>query len=284
MVGTDLSTDHPGTLIFDHFELTTPPDHPHYFQFIRSIVREHKVDLIVPMSESEIYRFAAEGYDDSFEGVPLLTADGRSVAVGQDKLTTVEFFAEHGIPHPWTVVVGKQDPLEVPCVIKPRRGNEGENFLIVNDPDWVPILRRSRPHDIWQELLLPEEEEYTCGLFRSRSGEVRSIAMRRRLQGGYTSAGEVVCNQEVEQYLRQIAEALSLRGSINVQLKMTLKGPVAFEINPRFSSTVVFRHLLGFQDFIWSMQDLKGIDLGPYEAASEGVRFYRGPREYIVRA
>jgi carbamoyl-phosphate synthase large subunit len=87
----------------------------------------------------------------------------------------------------------------------------------------------------------------------------------------------------VEHYLRQIAEALTLHGSINVQLKMTRNGPVAFEINPRFSSTVVFRHLLGFHDFIWAMKDLKGIDLGPYQTIKAGVRFYRGPREFIVQ-
>jgi len=137
VVGTDFSTDHPASLIFDHFKLTAPPDHPDYFDSIRRIVREHKVDLIVPMSEAEIYLFSEQGYHDSFLGLPLLKADAKSIAVGQDKLTTVEFFAEHGIPHPWTVIVGKQEPLEVPCVIKPRRGNDGENFLIVDDPDLV---------------------------------------------------------------------------------------------------------------------------------------------------
>ena len=284
VVGADFSTDHPGALIFDKFELTTRPDHPDYFQSIRRIVREHQVDLIVPMSEAEIYRFSGQGYHGSFEGVPLLTADAKSVAVGQDKLITVEFLAKNGIPHPWTVTTGEQDPLDVPCVIKRRRGNEGEGFQIVDDPDLVPILRKKRPEDIWQELLLPEDEEYTCGLFRSRLGEIRSIAIRRRLQGGYTCAGEVVFDESLKEYLDQIAESLHLRGSINVQLKRTRNGPVAFEINPRFSSTVVFRHLLGFQDFIWAMKDLKGIDLGPYQPANEGLRFYRGPREYIVRA
>lgn len=284
VVGTDFTTDHPATLIFDEFELSTPPDHPDYFQSIRHIVTEHEIDLIVPMSEAEIYRFSGQGYRGSFEGVPLLTADANSVAVGQDKLETVEFLAESGIPHPWTGITGEQDPLDVPCVIKPRHGNEGEGFQIVDDPALVPILRRNRPDDIWQELLLPEEEEYTCGLFRSRSGEIRSIAIRRRLQGGYTCAGEVVSDEDVRGYLHQIADSLHLEGAINVQLKKTRNGPIAFEINPRFSSTVVFRHLLGFQDFIWAMKDLKGVDLEPYQAANEGVRFYRGPREYIVRA
>jgi carbamoyl-phosphate synthase large subunit len=284
VVGADFSTDHPGTLIFDRFELTTPPDHQDYLQSIRRIVREHEIDLIVPMSEAEIYRFSGQGYHGSFEGVPLLTADAKSVAVGQDKLFTAEFLAENGIPHPWTVIAGEQDPLDLPCVIKPRQGNEGEGFQIVDDSDLVPILRKNRPDHIWQELLLPESEEFTCGLFRSRLGEVRSLAIRRRLQGGYTCAGEVVFDEDLKEYLCQIAESLQLNGSINVQLKRTRNGPVAFEINPRFSSTVVFRHLLGFQDFVWAMKDQKGIALEPYQAANQGVRFYRGPREYILRA
>jgi carbamoyl-phosphate synthase large subunit len=37
---------------------------------------------------------------------------------------------------------------------------------------------------------------------------------------------------------------------------MTKKGPIIFEINPRFSSTVVFRHKLGFKDVQWAILDL----------------------------
>ena len=255
VIGSDFSTDHPGTLIFDCFEQTSRPDQPGYFDSIRGILGTHQVDLIVPMSEAEIFLFTEEGYFDSFEGVPLLTPNKESIQVGQDKLTTMQFFGEHGIPHPWTLIVGEQEPLDVPCVIKPRRGNEGEGVLVVGDPAMIPILRRTRPADIWQELLLPEGEEYTCGLFRSRAGEVRSISFRRRLQGGYTSAGEVVQNSDVEEYLVAVAEALDLQGSVNVQLKLTQDGPKAFEINPRFSSTVMFRHLLGFQDLLWMLKD-----------------------------
>lgn len=282
VIGSDFSTDHPGTLIFDHFEQTARPEHPGYFDSIRRILEAHQVDLIVPMSEAEIFLFTGEGYLDSFEGVPLLTPNKEAIRIGQDKLTTMQFFAEHGIPHPWTVIVGEQDPLEVPCVVKPRRGNEGEGFLVVEDLAMVPIIKRTRPSDIWQELLLPEEEEYTCGLFRSRAGEIRSISFRRRLQGGYTSAGEVVQNRLVGEYLLAIAEALDLQGSVNVQLKLTQAGPRAFEINPRFSSTVMFRHLLGFQDLLWTMMDMRGMELDPYEPTEGGVRFYRCPRELFV--
>ena len=35
----------------------------------------------------------------------------------------------------------------------------------------------------------------------------------------------------------------------------TKKGPMIFEINPRFSSTVYMRHKLGFTDVIWSLKE-----------------------------
>ena len=84
------------------------------------------------------------------------------------------------------------------------------------------------------------------------------------------------------EYLDKIGVSLNLQGSINVQLRHTERGPVAFEINPRFSSTVVFRHLLGFQDLIWSLAELKNIPLTPYEEVKGGTRIYRGVHEYIV--
>jgi len=282
VIGSDFTADHAGVMIFDHFEQTTHPNDPGYFNSIRQVVRKHDVDLIIPMSEAEILLFANKGYCTSFEGIPVLTANEEAILIGQDKLATVEFLAEQGFLYPWTTVVGSNDPREIPCIIKPRQGNEGEDVLVVNDPGMVQALRKTRPDDIWQQLLIPDVEEYTCGLFRSMAGEVRSISIRRRLQGGYTSAGEVVNNDDIRTYLHRIAESLHLRGSVNIQLKLTAMGPIAFEINPRFSSTVVFRHLLGFEDFVWAMRDLKGVDIGFYQPAGNGVKFYRGPREFIV--
>ena len=81
--------------------------------------------------------------------------------------------------------------------------------------------------------------------------------------------------------LCNLADKINLDGSINVQLRLTKKGPVVFEINPRFSSTVLFRHMFGFKDLEWSIQDKLNIELEPYEAAREGRTFYKGFNEFI---
>lgn len=59
----------------------------------------------------------------------------------------------------------------------------------------------------------------------------------------------------------RIAEGLNLHGSMNVQLRLTDKGPRVFEINPRFSSTVLMRHRLGFSDVIWAIEEAEGKDI-----------------------
>jgi len=45
---------------------------------------------------------------------------------------------------------------------------------------------------------------------------------------------------------------------MNVQLRLTDVGPRVFEINPRFSSTVLMRHRMGFTDVLWMLDELEG--------------------------
>lgn len=45
---------------------------------------------------------------------------------------------------------------------------------------------------------------------------------------------------------------------MNVQLRLTDHGPRVFEINPRFSSTVLMRHRLGFSDVLWAIDEAQG--------------------------
>jgi carbamoyl-phosphate synthase large subunit len=128
---------------------------------------------------------------------------------------------------------------------------------------------------VWQQLILPEDQEYTCGLYRTRDGEVRTIVFRRWLQDGLTYAAEVAEVPAIEDLLVRIAEVVDLRGSINVQLRLDADGPKVFEINPRFSSTVGFRHRFGYRDFVWSLLERRGLTVESYCPAPVGATLYR---------
>ena len=56
---------------------------------------------------------------------------------------------------------------------------------------------------------------------------------------------------------------------------------MVFEINPRFSSTVLFRHLLGFKDVIWAIEAQMNNSIESYSPPSVNTKFYKGFSEYI---
>lgn len=280
LVGVDMLTQHAGGMVFDTCEVVERADHQNYFQNLSSIVKRYAIQLIIPTSEAEIRAFFNKDYLDDFEGVPLILPSKRAIEVGLDKLKTAEFLKESKLSYPWTSLA-KEKPKEVPCIIKPRFSQGSKNVFIVEE-EFVDYYRKKHPDSIWQELLLPDDQEYTCGLYRTKHKAVRTIVFRRSLQGGFTGSGEVIKNATIEKLLNSIAEKLNLEGSINVQLRLTEKAPVVFEINPRFSSTVMFRHLLGFEDVVWAIRERQNLSIDKYKPPPVGTLIFRGSKEYIL--
>lgn len=281
LIGCDVHTDHPGTLIFDTCETVERAGHPDYFDSMERIVREHGVELIIPTAEPELRFLARSGIFQSLADIPLIMASSMAVTIGYDKLLTADFLRNANLPFPWTCPVESGYPPQLPCIIKDRLG-AGSKHVAVVEEEMVSLYLDKRPGYIWQEYLTPDDEEYTCGLYRTLAGEVRTLSFKRKLQGGFTGSGVVVENNEINQLLHRLAEALDLHGSINVQLRLCERGAVIFEINPRFSSTVVFRHHLGFKDLIWSVEEKAGRTPEKYCAPTPGTRIYRGSHEYII--
>ena len=188
------------------------------------------------------------------------------------------------MPYPRTALIEEVITLNDKMILKPRKGSGSKDIFITDDNFVLNYVKKRYDDFIAQEYIDAHDEEYTCGLYRSSQSETRSIIIKRKLMpGGVTGIGEVVADSNIERVLSRVALAINLVGAINVQLRMRAKEPVIFEINPRFSSTVLFRHHLGFKDLIWSIQDSIGEPIGAYEKVSSGAKFYRGYKEYIIK-
>jgi len=282
LLGCDVHNEHAGRFYFDRCEIVARADSGNYMDSLLQVARSNQIDLIIPTSEPELrYLLKAEALD-GIGGIPFLVANREALRIGFDKLRTSLLLQQVGLPFPWTKLVGDGAPPALPCIIKDRFG-AGSRGLTVVDEASAPFYAKARNADIWQELLQPAEQEYTCGLYRTASGDTRTIVIHRRLVAGSTRFGRVVRNNaEIERLLAKVADAVELRGSINVQLMLTSRGPVVFEINPRFSSTVVFRHLLGFQDVIWAIEEHRGNGTPAYTPPPDGVAFFRGVEELMI--
>ena len=261
-----------GKVFFDRCLVIERATTPNYIDTLLRLVEEEGIDLVIPTSEPELRTLCTNNFFGRRE--LFLTANQKAMEIGFDKYRTAEFLQKNGLPHPWTQIATDGRPQEFPCILKSRTGCGSKDVCILTEEQY----HRQKDYgedDIFQELIAEDDAEYTCGVFRSSSGEVRSIILRRKLRGGLTGSGIVEVNPEIEQLLNALAMYLDLQGGINVQLRMRAGVPYVFEINPRFSSTVRFRHKLGFSDVIWSMQDRSRSIVDRYQAPAVGTRFYK---------
>jgi carbamoyl-phosphate synthase large subunit len=106
--------------------------------------------------------------------------------------------------------------------------------------------------------------------------------LQRKLIGGSTSWAKTIINKEIDIMCKQVADNIDLLGSMNIQLRLTDNGPKIFEINPRFSSTLLMRHLIGFQDLIWAINDSLDIE-NSYTSIPAGIELARTQDAVILK-
>lgn len=278
---TDLHKEHAGVFIFDDCFVVDRVTSERYVQQVNSIITAKKIDILISASEPELRFFLKTKLNKKIKVDYFIKANELAMEVGFDKLNTALFLKKHHLPHPKTLLVNEVKNIEIPCILKSRSGSGSKDLIVIRKEGDFNFFAQKNPDFICQEYLSEEEGEYTCGLFRS--GDIlRTIIFSRKLQGGYSSFGTIEENDQIEQLLSTLAIHLNLEGSINVQLRIVSKVPYVFEINPRFSSTVMFRHLFGFEDLIWSIQAKMKQPISNYIPPSVGRTFYKGFSEYVL--
>ncbi len=281
VIGADLHTDHAGKFIFDRCEVLPRCNAENYQKKVLEIIAKYKIDAIIPIAEPELRYLTKNHYDDDFFGVPVIMANITSRKIGFDKMATAEFLSAQGLPFPKTYDILSNEKFLYPVLIKSKDGSGSKSIHVVNTNEELSVYKKLYPDFIVQELLNDEEGEFTCGLFRSEEGEIRDIILKRKLMGGFSGFGIREEHIEISQFLHRLAILLNLKGSINVQLRMVKNKPFVFEINPRFSSTVLFRHLMGFEDVVWSIQNKFRFVISEYSINKSITKFYKGFTEYV---
>ncbi|MCC6277214.1 MAG: ATP-grasp domain-containing protein [Oligoflexia bacterium] len=275
IIGTDMTAIGAGRHFCDRFVEVPPATSPDFSSHLNLIIKGASIDLLIPVNESEIQVIA--GSEAQLQNnCKVVRARSPRISDCFDKLKTNQLLTGFGLKVPWTRETNAA-PKEFPCVFKNRIGSGSKGLNILNSEEEFLFFSKRYRHFISQELLMPQEQELTCGVYRDRKGNTDVVILRRRLAGGLTKFAEVIEDKEVRKYCEAAANAMDLWGSINIQLINTSEGPKAFEINPRFSSTSIFRHQVGFQDVIWSIEELlekPRSDLFVPERAL-GKRFYR---------
>lgn len=283
LYGIDIQSEHPGEFVFDQHTVAPRATDETYLSWLARHIERNNIGLFIPTSESEI-AVLSENDLKEIAGARILIANHQAITRSLDKFSCMSFLAECGLRVPENGIVGVTLPSNYPVIVKPRSGQGSKQIQRIDDAQTFSEL--AFPGQIWQEYLAPDDQEYTCPIYHAANRGTQVLVLRRTLSGGLTGRGEVVAAPLIEHYVADIARQLELNGAINVQLRLTSNGPCLFEINPRLSSTLVFRDKLGFCDLRWWIQDTVGAEytppIHPYRPPKSGTRFYRGAQEYIT--
>ena len=283
LFGIDISDKNAAQFIYPNFSVGLPYTHPDYLKKLELFIEENNIDTIIPVAEPELRFFSRRNILNTIGKAKMITASSLALEIGFNKFKTAEFLKTENLPFPKTFLAKDLKAIEsFPVILKSKTGSGSKDIHKINTMDEFSFYTRNAVDDyVVQEFITDKNGEYTCGLFRSVKGEIRSQIFKRELTGGYSGYGEVIENYDITNLLEKLAVKLDLVGSINVQLRMTEHTPKVFEINPRFSSTVLYRHLFGFEDLIWSIEDAFGYALSDNRKYVTGRKFYKGFQEYI---
>jgi carbamoyl-phosphate synthase large subunit len=257
LIGIDRNLEHGGVLFVDEFVQVLSSDSSEYIEKVRDILVSRSVDVLIPLTEPELNVFGP--HLNGLGNSRCISAGEKVVSVGLDKFLTINTLQRMGLSVPWTFAASDRLPSEFPCIFKSRYGTGSRNVFVVENIKDAEYLSQKYSDAIFQEMLEPANQEITCAVYRNRNSDVASLLMLRRLAGGLTGWAKVIEDDATSQMCAKIAQGLDLYGSMNVQLRLTDLGPRVFEINPRFSSTALMRHRVGFCDVLWSLDELEGV-------------------------
>ena len=235
-----------------------------YGAFMKEFVLKYKITHFIPATEAEI--LIADANMDFFKkyGVKVLINNSETIHICTSKYLTAESLKNYGIKTPRTMEASKyRGGLSFPFILKADYGNGGESVRIIhNQTEWDTADKRGM---VCQQKVGTNEKEYTVGVF-SDGKKVNSIILKRKLGLGYGNGSsglsvEVCCCDipEIRNIAEKAAKALNIVGSINIQIREEYGQFYVFEINARFSSTVGFRHKMGFKDAVWWLDMIDGV-------------------------
>ena len=239
--------------------LLPKPEEPGSLDIWEKCFKEQGIEALIPGSDHDLLPLSSIRDRWETEGVcKILVSDVNLVRICRDKADTCQRLQKEGILIPesaWDLslkeAVSWARSIGYPVIIKPRSGSASQNVHVLNDDEELTFYFPRTPTPILQEYLNlnSKEEEFTCAVFVDRDGSpVGTFMARRELSAGATYKAEVNFWPEIHELLLEIGTVLRPRGPLNIQLRLTERGPVPFELNIRCSGTAAIRAYFGYNE------------------------------------
>lgn len=259
--GADASWLSPALHLADRAHIVPAINSGKYPNALLKLVRRERIDLLIPLIDSELPLIAACADRFAECGCRALISSPGVVETCHDKLLTFRALTEAGIDTPrtwsWVEAMKMRRPA-FPYYLKPRAGSAGTGNHVVHSRQELAVFGRLVPDAIVQELV--EGEEYTLDVYTGFDGKPRCVVPRRRIEvrWGEVSKGVVVKDRAIMAVGKRVAEALGeCRGVVTVQCIRAPRGRIrVIEINPRFGGGAPLAIHAGADFPRWILEEL----------------------------
>lgn len=227
----------------DHAHQVPPASSTGYINALLRIVRREKIDLLIPLIDSELLQLAEARDRFAKSDCAVVISSQEVVATCRDKLRMFDFLAEHQIdtPRTWTAeTIMKRRQHAFPYFLKPRFGSASKGNYVVHDRATLKMLVPWVPEVIIQEFA--EGVEHTLDVYAGYDGRPRCVVPRQRVEvrGGEVTRARTVKHEAIMATGVRVTEALDeCIGLVTIQLILAPDGRIrVIEVNPRFGGGV----------------------------------------------
>jgi carbamoyl-phosphate synthase large subunit len=233
----------------DLVEKILPTDNKYYIEHLCEIIRQHKVDMIIPSIECDMYKW--NQYRQTLEVMtfPLLNT-GELINLCYDKWLFYEKLIKE---KPQYAIPTSLDEFGIqfyPCLLKPRHGFGSKGIIRAKNYDEFKIHEQQIGHYLMiQPIIGTDDEEYTVsGFFDKDSNLIDYFPLKRKLsKDGFTGEAEVE-DRDFGEVLSDLAKTFKPIGPTNFQFRFDGDTPKLLEINPRISSATSIRTAMGYNE------------------------------------
>lgn len=258
-----------------------------YVPQLLSLVREHRIGLIVPTIDTELPVLAQHAETFAAEGCTALVSSPEFVELSGDKWLTQAGFAARGIdvPQSWTPEAAASASLPERLFVKPRDGSASRDTYGATPATLAEVLPRVPNAIIQEELSGPE---ITIDALIDLGGTPLHYVPRVRIRtlAGESIQGVTIADDDIRSWLEQllrVAAQLGARGPITLQAFLTDRGPVLIEVNPRFGGGFPLAYEAGGHYPEWLLAMLHGEEVAPRLGAYQrGLYMTRYNVEYFT--
>ena len=256
LVGTSIYDDSVAPAFCDVFEQAPPTSAPEYLDWLIATLRRHRIDLLIPGIEIDMYHWVEHVPEIRATGaLPLLNVP-ELIALCKDKwgfyqrlvAAGVDCAIESSLAQDFSALAAQ---FGLPFLLKPRRGFGSKGIVRVTSEE-VFLKHRADIGSVLmaQPIVGNDEEEFTTSAFcDGRGGYFASMTLRRKLsRDGFTDKAEVADTAEFIPAMDALCRLFRPLGPTNFQFRRCPEGPKLLEINPRISSATSIRTAFGYNE------------------------------------